>query len=479
MKKKIYLSFGLMLCVFLLGSIIAVHFLTKTAYRMDRLLMLHQAEILREDLIIRVQQVQSHLYRNRNRSDGGAEVLTAQIREMDRVMDSCMGCHHTPELAQGILGMRDLANDYKTAISQLLAASGNPGRIASLERRAQDVGQELMTMTQSMTMSANVRLQQQTQETMATIGVVRNVLSVTLLLGFIFTISIAFSLAKRLDHQFLQLLDATRRISHGELQHRVDVGDAVGTEFVKLGEAFNTMTRNLYLSQRQLVQSAKLAAIGELATNIAYEVNNPLTGVLGYAGLLLKADDIPADKKEHLRIIERETFRARESLKNLLDFSRHKPPQLIKTDIARVIQDTLPLVKEQARMSNVKISATCAAGIPLALVDPDEIKHVFVNLINNAFFSMTKGGTLTISCKGGKDPAGKETVTVELVDTGHGIPEEQLDKIFDPFFSTRPDSEGTGLGLSISYLIVQNHGGRIEVESKVGAGSTFRVILPV
>ena len=106
-----------------------------------------------------------------------------------------------------------------------------------------------------------------------------------------------------------KLLDATRRISQGELQHRVEITDGKGSEFRELGEAFNAMTQNLQQSQRQLVQSAKLAAIGELATNIAYEVNNPLTGVLGYTGLLLKSDDIPADKKEHLKTIERETLR--------------------------------------------------------------------------------------------------------------------------------------------------------------------------
>ena len=132
-----------------------------------------------------------------------------------------------------------------------------------------------------------------------------------------------------------KLLEATRRISHGELQHRVEISDGPGSEFRELAEAFNAMTQNLHQSQRQLVQSAKLAAIGELATNIAYEVNNPLTGVLGYTGLLLKSDDIPADKKEQLKTIERETLRAREILKNLLDFARRKPPRLEKDEHLR------------------------------------------------------------------------------------------------------------------------------------------------
>jgi two-component system NtrC family sensor kinase len=275
------------------------------------------------------------------------------------------------------------------------------------------------------------------------------------------------------------LLEATRRISRGELEHRVDISDAKGSEFRELGEAFNAMTQNLHRSQRQLVQSVKLAAISELAANIVYEVNNPLTGVLGYTGLLIKSDDIPAEKKELLKTIERETLRAREILKNLLDFARRKPPRLVKTDIGNLIEDTLDLVKGQARLSNVNIVVDSPAGIPAVAVDADEMKQAFVNIINNAFFAMPGGGSLTIRCRHDKDMSGKEFVALEFADTGIGIPEAQLDKIFDPFFTTRLEGDGSGLGLSISYMIIRNHGGRIEVESKVGEGSTFRVLLPV
>jgi signal transduction histidine kinase len=479
MKKKILTGFGLLLVFFLGGSIIAVLYITKTTQRMDKLIMLHQVEILREDLIIHVQQVQSHIYRNKIWKAGDLDALIAQVQEMDRVMDTCVGCHHSPELTQGLLGMRDMANDYKAALSRLVTASANPLRIASLERRAQDLGQELITMTQGMAFTANVRLQQKTQETMSTIREVRSVLYVTLLLGFFLAVITAYFLAKSLDRQFQKLLEATRRISHGELQHRVDIDDAQGSEFKELGEAFNTMTKNLHLSQRQLVQSAKLAAIGELATNVAYEVNNPLTGILGYTGLLLKADDIPSGRKEQLKTIERETIRARETLKHLLDFSRRKPPRLVKTDIAGLVQETLVLVKGQARMRNVEISTVCADNLAPVAVDVDEMKQVFVNLINHALVAMPTGGTLTLRCRKDKANTGKEVVIVEFLDTGRGIPEEHLDKIFDPFFTSRPDGGDAGLGLSICYMIVQNHGGIIEVESKVGEGSTFRVMLPV
>lgn len=479
MKKRILTGFGSLLFIFLIGSLVAVVYITKTTQRMDRLILLHQVEILREDLIIHIQQVQSNVSRNKTRSGGDVDVLVAHVQEMDKVMNSCVGCHHTPELTQGLLGMRDMANDYKTAISRLVTASANPTKIAALERRAQDLGQELITMTQGMAFAANVRLQQKTQETMATIREVRTILCGTLLLGFLLALVATVILAKSLDVNLRKLLEATRRISLGEFQYRVDINDSPRSEFRELGEAFNVMTRNLHQSQRQLVQSAKLAAIGELATNIAYEVNNPLTGVLGYTGLLLKSDDIPPDQKEHLKTIEHETLRAREILKNLLDFARRRPPLLVKTDVRSLVQNTLEFINGQAQPTNVKIIAECPDGLPAVAVDPDEMKNVFVNLTNNAFSAMPSGGTLRIRCSHDRDTAGKEVVTVEFIDTGVGIPESQLDKIFDPFFTTRLEGEGTGLGLSISYMIVQNHGGRIEVESKVGEGSTFRVYLAV
>jgi len=472
------MSFVLLLSIFLIGSVIAVLYVTKATTRMDKLILLHQVEILREDLIIHIQTVQSQISRSKVRTGGEVDVLIAHVQEMDRVMDSCVGCHHTPELTQGLIAMRDMADDYKTAISRLVTTSSNPRHIAQIEQRTRYLGQELVSMTQGMAFTANIRLQQKTRETMATIREVKSILLVTLLIGFLLAVVISVLLMRSLNERFHRLIEATQRIARGDLQHRVEGYDHDEDEFGKLASAFNTMTQNLHRSQRQLLQSAKLAAIGELATNIAYEVNNPLTGVLGYTGLLLKADDVPAERKEHLRTIERETLRAREILKNLLDFSRHKPPHMVRTDIADIIEDTLALVRGQAKAARVEIRTECPAGLPLVAVDTDEMKQVFVNLINNAFFAMTSGGALTVRGKSETDETGRTMVVVSLSDTGQGIPEDHLDRIFDPFFTTRPDGEGTGLGLSISFMVVQNHGGRIEVESTVGQGSTFRVYLP-
>ncbi|HAK60898.1 MAG TPA: hypothetical protein DCO77_11030 [Nitrospiraceae bacterium] len=478
MKRKIFIGLGLLLGIFVAGSVIAVLYITQATGRMDRLIMLHQVEIQRESVIIHVQQVQSNIQGNGKRSSSDVDLLIAHVQEMDREMNVCMDCHHAPDLTQGLMGMRDLAADYKSAISQFLTTSANQRRIRVLEGRAKERGDELISLAQGMAFTANVHLQKKTQETLASIQKITFALIVMLVAGVILAFVVAYRLAGSVSRPLQRLLDATRRIAARDLSHRVDIRSDEGEEFRELGQAFNTMTQNLYLSQRQLVRSTKLAAIGELATNIAYEVNSPLTGVLGYTSLLLKAEDVPEDKKEFLRTVESETLRARDVVKNLLDFGRRKPPQLIKTAIDGILEDALALVKSQAQLNNVAVQTTCTPGLPAVLADPEEMKQVFVNLMNNAFVAMPKGGELSIQCRQDRDFTGKDVIAVELADTGNGIPDADLDKIFDPFFTSGVEG-GTGLGLSVSYLIVQNHGGRIEVESTPGKGARFTVILPL
>lgn len=228
-------------------------------------------------------------------------------------------------------------------------------------------------------------------------------------------------------------------------------------------------------AQEQLIRSTKMAAIGEIAANVAHEINNPLTSVLGYASHLKRTLDLPEQPKNLLNIIEQETIRVRKIIRNLLDFARPRPSRLQPSDLRQPLRETLALLSGIAEESSVRIHEEYD-GVPVIVnMDPGEIKQVFINIVNNALQAMPNGGDLKIGLKIGQDGE----AIIEFADTGHGIPQENIDKIFEPFFSTRTEAGGTGLGLSISKRIVQNHGGRIEVESTLGKGSVFRVYLPV
>ena len=249
---------------------------------------------------------------------------------------------------------------------------------------------------------------------------------------------------------------------------------AVASENSRLYEAEKQQVAELKRTQAQLIQSTKLAAIGELAANIAHEINNPLTSVLGFASYL--AEQVPPGQpwREELDLIQEEAGRARDIVRDLLHFSRQREfiPQV--TDLNTVLEQTLAMVKRQGALESITLREEYAAGLAPVEVDVPRIKQVFLNLINNAIYVMKdRGGSLTI-----RSSASGDTVQVEVIDTGTGIAPEHMHRIFEPFFTTKPEVSGTGLGLSVSLGIVESHGGSIEVQSELGKGSTFTVKLP-
>ena len=249
---------------------------------------------------------------------------------------------------------------------------------------------------------------------------------------------------------------------------------AVARENSRLYEAEKQQVAELKRTQAQLIQSTKLAAIGELAANIAHEINNPLTSVLGFASYL--AEQVPPGQpwREELDLIQEEAGRARDIVRDLLHFSRQREfiPQI--TDLNTVLEQTLAMVRRQGALESITLREEHASGLAPVEVDVPRIKQVFLSLINNAVYVMKdRGGSLTI-----RSSANGDTVQVEVIDTGTGIAPEHMHRIFEPFFTTKPEVSGTGLGLSVSLGIVESHGGSIEVQSEFGKGSTFTVKLP-
>ncbi len=246
---------------------------------------------------------------------------------------------------------------------------------------------------------------------------------------------------------------------------------AVAIENIRLYKDLKVQMQRLKEAQEQLIQAAKLAAIGELAANIAHEINNPLTTILGYTELLKEEDDMETIKND-LDIIENESLRARDIVQQLLEFSRKRPLKIEQLDLYEILDDVKKLVLPNLKDKRIKLIEE-KAELPKIEADRNQLKQVFLNLINNAIQAMHNGGTLKI-VTGKKEGS----VFVEITDNGTGIPDEVLPRIFEPFFTTKKE-KGTGLGLPISYRIVENHGGKIEVKSKLNVGTTFRVYLPI
>jgi len=255
----------------------------------------------------------------------------------------------------------------------------------------------------------------------------------------------------------------------------------------KTNRELENALKSLKETQAQLIQVEKMAAVGQLAAGVAHELNNPLGGILGYSQFALeKIDQKPIRQftqedtesfLQYLKDIERQTKRCRSIIQSLLKFSRaSRKEEFEPTDINSVLKETFMFTRHQVAKSKVRLVEKLAESLPLINGYSGQLQQVFTNLILNAVQAMPEGGTLTINSKTGED---LKAVEISFTDTGEGIPEENLSKIFEPFFTSKKVGEGTGLGLSVSYGLIKNHGGEIEVRSKKGQGTTFTVILPI
>jgi len=226
--------------------------------------------------------------------------------------------------------------------------------------------------------------------------------------------------------------------------------------------------------EAQLQQSDKLSSIGLLAAGVAHEVNTPLAGISSYSQMLMQQIPDTDPRRQLLEKIHRQTSRASSIVNNLLNFSRVTEARYAPVDLNRVIDDTIQLLEAQLRNTEIEVVRSYADELPLAFGDGPKLQQVLMNLILNARDAMPQGGRLIISTEADEDSA-----VIEIGDTGLGIAPEHLSKIYDPFFTTKQIGKGTGLGLAVSYGIIRDHGGHIDVESKLGEGTRFQITLPL
>jgi len=275
----------------------------------------------------------------------------------------------------------------------------------------------------------------------------------------------------------------TQKLAGGDLSFRIDLKNEP-KEIATFGHAFNFMASSIKERDEQLLKytkdeimkSERLAIIGRLAASVAHEINNPLGGILLFSGLLLKKAPPNEKFRENLERIEREAKRCQNIVQGLLDFAREREPKKEIIDINDVVEKTIMLFVNQPMFQNIEVIKNYQPDISPVFADPAQIQQVFFNIILNAVDAMGKKGVLTITTRNVQE---NDVVEIHFADTGIGMTMEQINHIFEPFYTTKSVGDGSGLGLSISYGIIQGHDGNIKVVSAVNKGSTFIIQLPL
>ncbi len=300
--------------------------------------------------------------------------------------------------------------------------------------------------------------------------------------GVLLTTLLAFFIARQISRPIHDLVTASKQLADGNLETKVELTSR--DEFGSLSHHFNRMAAALKerddrlkeFTKRKIMESERLAIVGQLSANVAHELNNPLQGIVTYSSLLLEQEVCDGPARNNLEKIAIQANRCRQIIRGLLDFSRQEKPHKTLININDLLRRCISLLENQANFQNISILKNFDESLPMIVIDPSQIERVFMNLMINAAEAMTDGGALTLTTCFGLN---EKYIEIEVKDTGHGISIEDMDRIFNPFFTTKDVGHGVGLGLAISYGIVKEHNGEIDVESEVGKGTTFIVSLPV
>jgi two-component system, NtrC family, sensor kinase len=418
---------------------------------------------------------------------------------VDKRAEACYGCH-AQEQPLTKLARRDRGRIFTSAqgdhLLGVIRPIENAAACSNAACHAHPAGQRVLGVIDANLSLASVDAGAAEQK--------RHLIVVTLVAAMLISLLGAAYIWMAVYRPVRELTIGTRRVAGGDLHYRLPVRSQ--DELGELAGEFNQMTADLEkardeitgwaktLEQRveqktaelerahqTMLSHEKMASIGKLAATVAHEVNNPLFGILTYARLNLRklaGCDMPDEDKremvEQLQIIEHESKRCGDIMRNLLTFARQAPSRRETNDINTLIGRAAVLVRPKLDMQSITLIQNLAAGAPPVVCDAGQIQQVMLILLVNAAEALGKDGRIEVQTK-----AAGGTVEVRVRDNGPGIPDEVLPKIFEPFFTTKEEQQRTGLGLAVAKSIVEQHGGEITVESKKGVGTEFLVSLPL
>jgi two-component system NtrC family sensor kinase len=392
-----------------------------------------------------------------------------------------------------LMDLKRTTEKYKDALSRVMILGANAGRLAAEEDAVFRIGEELIVTIQEMLETTISRLGENTQKAMNEIKHTRNIFYVLVALVPVVSALLGFVFITGLTRPVNVLLESTRKLKNGNLDHRVE---ALNDEYGELAVSFNEMAgslkeemrrikeaeqtlekanQELKMAQEQMVRAETMAALGTLSAGISHELSTPLSVILNLAQFLKQDADADPALLEDLEAIEDEARQAIGITRSLLGFARATKSQRESVCLNHVLEDLFKILEFQPAAKSVRLVPDMDPELRTIRANAGQMRQVFLNIILNAIQAMPGGGELRVVTRN-ITGSPSEGVEVRVSDTGVGIPQKLGNKVFQPFFTTKND--GTGLGLAIVNGIVREHDGRIEVESEVGKGTTFTIFLP-
>ncbi|MHB1011481.1 MAG: sensor histidine kinase [Desulfobacteria bacterium] len=475
MKRKIAIALTAYSFVFLLAGVYVIRTIRTATTNLDRLITLHQVEILREHYLLQIKRVQSDLTLVDTPHSRSFDTVVAHIGGMGKIIDTCFECHHSPRGMQRLNALKKQTERYKDALSRVLTIRANASRLAAEEDAAFRIGEELITQVRDVIAFTTSRLGESTQKAMNEIERTKYFLYGLVALGPLVSALLGFVFISGLTRPVKVLVESTRKLKGGELDHRVP---RLKDEFGELATAFNEMAGSLKEQVRKMRRTEQMVVVGELAAGLAHEIKNPMAGIKVAMSVLSEEAYISPEDKAVLQKVVAEITQLEGLMKNFLNFAKPQKPRLEPVNVNQVLNTTLTFhLKHQAvgAGGSGKIEIVKELGeLPPTLADPTQLQQVFLNLFLNALHAMPRGGELGVRTFPEED--GK-MIRIEVSDTGSGIREDLIGKVFQPFFTTKP--KGTGLGLAISRQMIERHDGTIAVANRPGGGVLFTILLPV
>ncbi len=472
MKKKIIIGLSIFAFIFVIGGLFVIVGIQDATSTLDNLIKLHQVEIVREHLLIQIKKVQADLYLKNTRHARGMESLTTNVRNMTSMIETCFKCHHSEAITTGLVGLRNDIETYKDALSRVVTMRANSRRMIAEEDAAFRIGENLLKEVHEIINFSRFRLQEKTRTSLKKIGQTKIVLFILLPFGPVLAAGLAFFFVKGFTRPVNELLNATRHLKSGDLTYRIE---GLKDEFGEVAASFNDMSQSLNDQMHQMQRAEQMTIVGEMAASITHELKNPLTGIKIALQMLLENKNLSQSEEEIANASFMQIKRMESLIKEILDFARPKDPEYRLSNINDVVEKTVSFIRAVSSQSlkngSVTIEQSLAGDIPEIMVDPMQLQQAVMNIVLNAYDAMPDGGTLGIGTS-----IYDSSVLITISDSGTGMDDKKLEKLFKPFFTTK--AKGTGLGMSITKGIVERHGGHIQVESKVGKGTTFTIALP-